>query len=249
MTLGRAPLGGLDTRTQLDGLEVPELRASGWRAVVYPTAGEAVIVWVAGGRPCRLLQQRDLVRVRADAARRATNRLRRYTVANQLAWHVVLTFRSTPTERLVAMELRNWRRRVREAGGAPFPYVLVVERGNRDGRLHVHTLLPEAWLDAATGLWVAGITRSDPLSNDEDRRNLAGYLAKDFAASTTGTHRYEVGQGFQPEKAVFEVESRSSGLVVVHEASGGAELTRRELDVAGPSLLLVRWPVNDLRAA
>jgi hypothetical protein len=110
-------------------------------------------------------------------------------------------------------------------GGAAFPYVWVPELHADGRRFHAHfavgryvkqTVIEDAW-----GHGYVSIKRLSDLpvgsgSLAESRRAagyLAKYVAKSFAdQSVPGRHRYDVAQGFVPERV--QVWGRSSDQVV-----------------------------------
>jgi hypothetical protein len=167
-------------------------------------------------------------RSRAEAARRARGRLRRYCAANGLTRLATLTygppFCMDPGQ--VRADLGVFFRNLRTAlGGDPFPYAWVPELHADGRRFHAHfavgRYIPRSLIDQAWGHGFVHIKRLSDLPVGLDRlevsRRAAGYLskyvAKSFAdQSVPGRHRYDVAQGFVPER--MQVWGRSPEEVV-----------------------------------
>ena len=207
-------------------------RLAGWWLSLYPQAGEA------GGSfrystPCRAASgEEDPERARAEAARRARGKVRRYCAANRLNRLGTLTYRGQgchdPRElrRHVASFFRELRTGL---GGQPLPYLWVPEWHKTDHGQHVHfavgqfvgrSLIEEAWGLGFVHIKLLGDlpVGSGPL---EEARKAAGYLSKYVGKSfdakrVPGLHRYEVAQGFQP--AVVRIHGHTAG-AVISEAS------------------------------
>lgn len=167
-------------------------------------------------------------RSRAEAARRARGRLRRYCAANGLNRLGTLTygppFCTDPGQ--VRADLGVFFRSLRQSlGGEAFPYVWVPELHADGKRFHAHfavgryirqSVIRDAW-----GHGFVSIKRLSDLpvgsgSLAEARqaaRYLGKYVAKSFAdQSVPGRHRYDVAQGFVPGRVA--VWGRSSDEVV-----------------------------------
>jgi len=88
----------------------------------------------------------------SDTERRSASR-RRSTISdfcahNGLGYLLTLTFRGEPTSTdLVWRDLENYIRRLRIQLGCPFPYVAVIERGEENGRLHLHLCVGRWYVD------------------------------------------------------------------------------------------------------
>lgn len=135
---GSAPL--LDRGTQLVVIPGQGGRAkadlSRYEAVVFPTCGEAV-VWFSGGSRGAEEVPWPPDPMRADRRRRGA--VRRYCVHSGLGYLLTLTFRLEPaTPAGVWLEAKRFVRRLQKRLGATVPYVFVVERGETNGRLHLH---------------------------------------------------------------------------------------------------------------
>lgn len=179
--------------------------------------------------------QADPERSRLEAARRARARLRRYCVSNELTRLGTLTygppFCTDPAQ--ARRDIGIFFRRLRDSlGGGAFAYAWVPEYHKDGARLHLHfaagryikrSLIEDAW-----GHGFVHIKRLNDVpvgagARGEARR-AAGYLSKYVSKSfadqrITGRHRYDVAEGFQPDKvrvwgrSANEVLRRASGLL------------------------------------
>jgi hypothetical protein len=239
----------------------PSLR-SGWVLSLCPEAGEGGGCFVpkrrrdvsGGGAP-------NPERSRAEAARRARGRLRRYCAANRLNRLGTLTYAGAgchdPAQ--VRQDLGVFFRNLREGmGGKPFPYAWVPEWHPGGHGLHAHfavgrfvkrSVIDDAWghgfhikllSDVPVGAGTLG-----------EARRAAGYLTKYVSKSFADgqiahRHRYDVAQGFQPKR--FQVWG-SSAFDVIGQASehfGGVLPTRswnsaEQEDWQGPPAIWVQW--------
>jgi hypothetical protein len=106
-----------------------------YQAVLYPTVGEASVRF--SGRSGGRLDPKPEDHL-ARSVRRSRSALRRFCVHNGLGYMPTLTFRSDPLSRRgVASAVELFRRRLVRAG-VDEPYSWVIERGEANGRLHVH---------------------------------------------------------------------------------------------------------------
>ncbi|MCL3838501.1 rolling circle replication-associated protein [Aeromicrobium duanguangcaii] len=162
--------------------------------------------WVPAGSAA------DPARARAEAARRAATKSRRYCAANGLDRLWTLTYRGAgchDTEQLREDVGRFFRALRAELGGKPFPYLWVPE-WHRDHGLHVHFGMGAfVHRSKVRRAWQHGFEYPKrltvPHGGDEfaarrqAARYLSKYVAKTFASEHDfGRHRYEVAQGFQP---------------------------------------------------
>jgi hypothetical protein len=201
-------------------------------------------------------------RSRAEAARRARGRLRRYCAANRLNRLGTLTYRGSGCHdrAQVRADLGVLFRSLREAlGGQAFPYVWVPESHPGGHGLHAHfavgkfikqTVIRDAW---AHGFVSIKLLSDLPVGSGrlEESRKAAGYLSKYVAKSFTdqrvpGRHRYDVAQGFQPKRV--QVWGRSSQEVIGQASAmlGGLAPARQwfssdQEDWQGPPALWVQW--------
>lgn len=205
-------------------------RGAGWRLWVYPQAGEASGAFRPSIPPQRAFveagKSRDARRSRQVAGGRARKKLRLYCAANRLNRLGTLTYRGEGCHSPAAIraDLGEFFRVVRDRlGGKAFPYAWVPEWHKSGHGLHAHfavgqfipqRLIRDAWGHGFVSIKLIGDlpVGSGPV---EEARRAAGYLskyvAKDFADDPTrdlGRHRYDVAEGFQPER--FPVYGRSA---------------------------------------
>jgi hypothetical protein len=211
---------------------------AGWRLSLYPTAGEAGASFQSSVRTERRYVPpgagADPVRARAEAARRARSKVRRYAASNLLDRFGTLTygppfcFDPAQARRDVAVFIRDLRS---ELGGDPFPYIWVPEWHKDGKKLHLHfalgdyvrhSLLSDVW-----GRGWVNIKRITGQRHNASRvegariaaRYLSKYVAKTFESEDLGgRHRYEVGQGFQPEAVRFSGTSDAEVLAQAVDA-------------------------------
>ncbi len=191
-------------------------RESLWVLSLYPLAGEGGgclsvrrMTVPSGRRP-------DPARSRAEAGRRARGKLRRYCAANVLNRHATLTYGPPgcfdPTR--LRADVAAFFRGLRDQLGAGFPYVWVPEFHPGGHGYHVHVAfgryvprgaIGRAWRHGHFWIKLVGDLPVGSGSRGE-ARIVASYLAKYVSKSLDderrplGRHRYEVAQGFQPEK-------------------------------------------------
>ncbi|GAA3531967.1 hypothetical protein GCM10022263_20630 [Nocardioides daeguensis] len=163
-----------------------------------------------------------------EAARRARARLRRYCVANELNRLGTLTygppFCTDPGQ--ARADVGVFFRRLRGAlGGEAFPYAWVPEFHKDQQRLHLHfaagryikrSVIEEAWGHGFVHIKRLSDVPAGSGTRGEARR-AAGYLSKYVSKSFAdqrikGRHRYDVAQGFRPER--MTVWGRSAGEVI-----------------------------------
>lgn len=188
-----------------------------WSFSLYPAAGEGSgsllvrrMVVPSGGRP-------NVVRAREEAGRRARAKVRRYGAANRLNRLGTLTYRGEGCHdplRLrsdLALFFRGLRERL---GGGAFPYVWVPQWHPGGHGLHAHfavgRFVPRGLIERCWGHGFVHIKLLDglPVGSGERAearlaaRYLAGYAGRDLGDERrrAGLHRYEVAQGFQPDK-------------------------------------------------
>lgn len=195
-----------------------------WRLLLFPDAAEASCVFRPSLRAPRSYvppgYAADPERARAEAARRARTKLRRYVVANRLDKFGTLTYAGTGCQdpRQARADVAVFMRELRAAlGGKPLPYVWVPEWHKTDHGVHLHfalgryvryTLIRSVWTHG-TNISIKRITgMRHGASEFEGARIAAGYLSKYLAKTFDspelgGLHRYEVAQGFQPKSIEF----------------------------------------------
>jgi hypothetical protein len=229
----------------------------GWRAVprwvlsLYPEAGEAggcLRVGESGGLGG---WGGDPERAAAEAIRRARTKIRRYGVANRLNRLGTLTYAGEgchEAEQLRA-DVAGFFRGLRPAlGGERLPYVWVPEWHPGGHGLHIHfavgryvpqSLIREVWGRGHVHIKLIGDLPVGSGTLEEARvaaRYLCKYVGKglDDQRRRSGLHRYEVGQGFQPERVQLAGQSERAVLDLASERMGGPpKLVWRSSSVEG----------------
>lgn len=248
------------------GTESPEL-ADRWRVHwalnVYPAAGEA------GGslRPARRGPHRrpvgpasDPERARAEGARRARAKVRRYCAANRLNRLGTLTYAGggchDPAEfrKHVAEFFRGLKREL----AAPLPYLWTGEHHPGGHGLHAHfavgryvkqSVIRDVWGRGHVHIKLLGDL---PVGSGrlEEARKAARYLAKYVSKSVedgrpAGLHRYEVGQGFQPAEVLVYGRTADDAIRSASELMGHSPIhVWRSDDLEGwegPPAVWVQW--------
>lgn len=222
----------------LSRLGVPD---AGWRLSLIPAAGEAGCSFQSSVRSPRMYvppgSAADPERARAEAARRARSRLRRYAAANRLDRFGTLTYAGEgchdPSQARadVAAFMRGLRTGL---GGQPFPYVWVPEWHKSGHGLHLHfavakyvkqSLIADVW-----GRGFVSIKRITSMRHGAPEiegariaaRYLSKYVAKTFdSPELSGRHRYDLAQGFQPVVTRFTGTRELEVLEAACEVMGG----------------------------
>jgi hypothetical protein len=207
----------------------PQL-AAGWRLSLYPTAGEAGGSFRYSWQPRRspAAGGGDPERSKAEAARRARTKLRRYCAANGLNRLGTLTYAGEGCHDPYAVRehVGEFFRHLRTLlGGKPFAYAWVPEwhQGGHGQHLHfaVGQYVRRRMIERAWGRGFVHIKLLSDLPVGTGRigearvaaRYLSKYVGKAFEQERVpGLHRYEVAQGFQPEPV--KVEGRTADEVV-----------------------------------
>jgi hypothetical protein len=234
-----------------------------WTFALYPEAAE--------GGGCFRPQLRpkpaggaapDPERSQAEAARRARTKLRRYIAANRLNRFATLTyagagcFDDQQLRRDVAEFFKGLRR---ELGGKALPYAWAPEWHPGGHGLHVHfavgryvrqSLIRDVW---ARGIVHIKLIGDLPVGSGalEEARRAASYLAKYVSKNVADErvprlHRYEVAQGFQPERLQLADRSDEAVIEQASERMGGApsvvwRSSERE-GWRGPPAYWCAWP-------
>ena len=234
-----------------------------WSFSLYPEAGE-------GGGSLSVRRQvvptgraPNVKRAREEAARRARAKIRRYGAANRLNRLGTLTYRGEGCHdpRRLRADLASFFRGLREGlGGGAFPYVWVPQWHPGGHGLHAHfavgRFVPRRLIERCWGRGFVHIKLLDglPVGSGElaearqAARYLAGYAARDLGDERrlAGLHRYEVAQGFQPEKVLCygvsaqDVIERASGLM--GSAPERVWLSSSEEGWRGPPACWCVWP-------
>lgn len=216
-----APLGNLDDPSELgpiaDAKQLMGQRSPGgkrWLAVLYPGAGEAVAVRTSTGRgSANRTTEND------TATARAARKVRRYAMANGLMSFATLTFTKPERDRRrIRRRLKRVFSEMRARLKTRFPYVHVVEMHSDGHGLHVHVLVPRSAGRLLAECWKAGRVHIERLRSREDVRRVSAYVAKDFEHSARRTHRYEVAQGFAPERIYVDADTlaEAQGILDAH---------------------------------
>ena len=208
-----------------------------WAFSLYPEAAEG------GGclsvrRSVAAVSDRppNVERAQEEAARRARAKVRRYGAANRLNRLGTLTYRGEGCHDPVALrsDLGGFFRELRdELGAGPLPYVWVPQWHPGGHGLHAHfavgRFVPRGLIERSWGHGFVHIKLLDglPVGSGElaearlAARYLAGYAGRDLGDERrpAGLHRYEVAQGFQPDKILCygcsagDVIERASGVM------------------------------------
>ena len=221
------------TSTVARAARAEQLRAE-WSFRLVPDAFEGGGAWIAPRRMDRVYvgagNAADASRSMRESGRRARTTARRYVVANRCDRMITLTY-AAPCEdrdRFVADMREFWLDLRAALGGAARPYLWVPEWHKTHG-LHAHAAVGEyVPFRLSRDVWGrrrvriermadAPVGRSRAVVGERSRicaRYLAKYFGKDFddARRVLGRHRYDVGQGFQPESVTFTGRTREDAL-------------------------------------
>jgi len=234
---------------------------------VCPAAGEAGGVWRAvqakerTGTHLASGGERDGEHSFEVAAQRARGQIRRYAVANRLNRLGTLTY--GPPFCRDPLQLRRdvgsfWVQLRGALGGKAFPYLWVPELHKDRERWHVQFLVGK-WIarSAIKSAWDHGFVHIKLLGDLPARSSAAAearigakytskYVVKDLQA-LGGLHRYEVAQGFQPERFPFTARSDDEALhILVRDWFDGEEpetiwRSREKEQHDGPPMLWTQW--------
>jgi hypothetical protein len=214
------------------------VQSSYWSFNLYPEASEGGGCLVRPVRPFAAGGPPNVERSRREAARRARAKLRRYCAANRLNRLATLTYAGEGCfdQGQLREDVAGFFRGLRsELAGERFPYAWTSEWHPGGHGLHVHftvgRFVRERLIRQVWGRGITHIKRIQDLPVGsgavEEARRAAGYLAKYVSKSldddpTSGLHRYEVAQGFQPRVLPFQAESEAAVIAAASEAMGGA---------------------------
>lgn len=182
-------------------------------------------------------------RAATEAARRARSKVRRYAVRNGCDRLVTLTYSDEylpDTWQAVWDDIERFRRRLTKALGVAPAMVATIERGELNGRLHVHIALdrfvPESVLAEAWGRGFVSV-RKIKVSGRGKRercRRAAAYISKyvtkayengdgdgDGEGRAFNGRRYSVTKGYAPTQRSWAVSTRFEGLEVLRALCGG----------------------------
>jgi hypothetical protein len=207
-----------------------------WTFSLYPEAAEGGGCFVPRFLPESRGGLADPERSLEEAERRARSKLRRYCAANRLNRLGTLTYAASCRDpgRLRADVGEFFRGLRRELGGKPIPYAWTSEWHPGGHGLHVHfavgryvrqRLIRDVW---GRGIVHIKLIGDLPVGSGalEEARIAASYLAKYVSKSIgegrlPGLHRYEVAQGFQPERVRLAGASEQAVIEEASERMGG----------------------------
>lgn len=183
-----------------------------FRICAYPAAQEATIS--RNVSKCTRRGMTDEIneeRSRLEAARRASAKVRRYVVANELSCFATLTFSGlAPTGDTVNVAMKELVAPVGTRCGR-IAWLWVPHAGQRRGRLHVHAFFGKK--ADVRGAWRYGLAELEYLDSPQQMRERVGYVAKQFVDPVMSfKQRYRCAQGFQPEVHHYEADSVTDGL-------------------------------------
>jgi hypothetical protein len=186
--------------------------------------------------------------------------VRRFCAANRLNRLGTLTYKEACFEPLgLRNDLARFFRRVRGGlGEGPLPYLWVPEWHPGGHGLHAHftvgryvrrTLIAEAWGRGFVYIQQLGNLPAGSGPLEEARlagRYVAKYVTKAVDAErVAGLHRYEVAQGFQPEKITLKGRSPEDVLRQASDQMGHAPsyvwLSSQEEVWHGPPACWAEW--------
>ena len=206
-----------------------------WTFSLYPQAAEGGGCFVPGFPPEPRGGPPDPERSREEADRRARSKLRRYCAANRLNRLASVTYAASCRDpwQLRADVGDFFRGLRRELGGRAIPYAWTSEWHPGGHGLHVHfavgryvrqRLIREVW---GRGIVHIKLIGDLPVGSGalEEARRAGGYLAKYVSKSfdseqVPGLHRYEVAQGFQPERMRLTGPSEHAVIAEASERMG-----------------------------
>jgi hypothetical protein len=238
-----------------------------WILKLYPTALEGSAYFQSQYRPrpygrndvseqpLELRQERS----KANAARRASGRLRRYAVGNRLNRLGTLTYAVACSDpKRVSRDVGAFFRDLRREIGRPFPYVWVREWHPGGHGLHVHFLIgryvPQSLLRAVWGRGIVDIRARAQVRLGEgaaaEARLAARYLSKYVSKAVQedripGLHRYEVAQDFQPKALRLRWSSEAEAVLSACQRMGSVPGVQLRSDDharwTGPSVVWMAW--------
>ena len=207
-----------------------------WTFSLYPQAAEGGGCFAPRFAPEPRGGPPDPERSRSDATRRARSKIRRYCAAHRLNRLGTLTYAVSCRDPLqLRADVAEFFRGLRcELDGKAIPYAWTSEWHPGGHGLHVHfavgryvrqRLIREVWGRGIVHIKLIGDLPVGSGALEEARvaaSYLAKYVSKNIASDRTpGLHRYEVGQGFQPEQVRLAAGSEHAVLAQASERMGG----------------------------
>jgi hypothetical protein len=197
---------------------------------------------------------------RPTAARRARGKVRRYCAANRLNRLGTLTYAGVGCHdpAVLREDVAGFFRRLRRSTGERFPYLWVPEWHAGGHGLHVHFAvgrfilvgtINEAWGRGFVHIKLLGDLPVGSGALGEARlaaRYLSKYVGKDLGeGESTGLHRYEIAQGFQPRRWALDGTSADEVLGWAESCMGAPPVyvwrSRDEETWDGPPAVWVSW--------
>jgi hypothetical protein len=209
-----------------------------WSFSLYPQAAEGggCFVPTLRAEPVGGGASSDPDRSEAEAGRRARAKVRRFCAANRLNRLATLTYAGLgcfDQAQLRADVGEFFRGLRRELGGEPLAYLWVPEWHPGGHGLHVHFavgrfvpvgLIKTVWGRGHVHIKLIGDLPVGSGALEEARhvaRYIGGYVTKNVADERIpGLHRYEVAQGFQPERVQFAAASDDEVIALASERMG-----------------------------
>lgn len=236
-----------------------------WSLTVYERAGEAGGAFVAAGHRRHGNGIRgaaaDPVRARAEAARRAGGKVRRYCASNGLNRLGTLTYRGAGChdEDELRAHVGEFFRALRVGlGGRSLPYLWVPEWHKSGHGLHVHFAVGQyvrrSMIDRAWGRGFVHIKLLSDLpvgsTSWQESRRAARYLSKYVTkamerAEGSGRHRYDVAEGYQPRAVRLRGSSPQQVIEQAQRLMGAAPAyqwsSSEALGWMGPPAMWLSW--------
>jgi hypothetical protein len=231
-----------------------------WGINLFPDAGEAIASFHSADRESGSGIGGDPEESSRVAARRARTRVRRYCAANRLNRLATLTYRGEGCHdpRGLRRDVGSFFRRLRDGiGGTAFPYLWTGEWHKTGHGLHAHfavgrfvprTTIENAWPHGFVHIKLLGDLPYAASSLDQARRAaryLSKYVGKSFAEQGHGLHRYEVAQGFAPQREGIRGRTSEEVVAWAEERMGRApdfvKPSSEWHDYQGPPAVFLSW--------
>jgi hypothetical protein len=257
------PVRSTGTQLEIATKLAPSAGRTGWRLTLYPGAAEAGGSFRFGtkgrGQVEPAEEEADPARSAHEAGRRARANVRRFCAANRLNRLGTLTYRGDGCHdpHRIRGDVGIFIRRLRyQLKVESLPYLWVPEWHPKGHGLHAHfavgrfvrrALIENSWPHGFVHIKLLGDLPVGSGALAESRRAgryLGKYVSKAPAAGS-GLHRYEVAQGFQPEKIAVWGQTVESSLAKASAMLGSQpEQIWQSRDVeewAGPPCVWASW--------